>query len=193
MTQTSDPEVAPATAHTLLRAHLVAMIRDDGPISRSQLSRAIGLPRSTTTALVAELLSEGLIDEAPARSGGAGSGSGRPATLLSLHRPDGLVAGFDFGHRHIRVAVATSDGQILAEESTPLDVDGHAESALDSARELFARVLDRAGVSARRHSRRRGRHPRPAQQPDQPGRVADDPRQLGRPRPAPRSSGAGPG
>ena len=148
MAQTSDPELVPATAHTLLRAHLVEMIRDPGPISRSQLSRAIGLPRSTTTALVAELLQEGLIDEAPARSGGAGSGSGRPATLLSLHRPDGLVAGFDFGHRHIRVAVATSEGQILAEESTLLDVDGGGGSALDSARELFAHVLDRAGVSA---------------------------------------------
>jgi len=145
--QTSDPGLAPATAHTLLRAHLIAMIRDDGPISRSQLSRAIGLPRSTTTALVAELLRDGVIDEAPARSGGAGSGSGRPATLLSLHRPDGLVAGFDFGHRHIRVAVATSDGEVLAEESTPLDVDGHAESALNSAQELLSAVLDRAGVS----------------------------------------------
>ena len=139
--------MTPATAHALLRGHLVAMIRDDGPISRSQLSRAIGLPRSTTTALVAELLNEGLIDEAPARSGGAGSGSGRPATLLSLHRPDGLVAGFDFGHRHIRVAVATSDGQLLAEESTLLDVDRGGETALDSARDLFDLVLERAGVS----------------------------------------------
>jgi predicted ArsR family transcriptional regulator len=80
----SDGTGTPATAHTLLRAHLVATIRDDGPVSRSELSRAIGLPRSTTTALVAELLREGLISETPARSGGAGSGSGRPATLLSL-------------------------------------------------------------------------------------------------------------
>src|ERR1700733_5850352 len=106
------------------------MIRDEGPISRSQLSRAIGLPRSTTTALVAELLSEGLIDEAPARSGGAGTGSGRAATLLSLPRLAGPVPGFAFGHRHIRLAVASSDGRILAEGSTPLDVDAQAESAL---------------------------------------------------------------
>jgi predicted NBD/HSP70 family sugar kinase len=123
------------------------MIRDDGPISRSQLSRTIGLPRSTTTALVAELLREGLIDEAPARSGGAGSGSGRPATLLSLRRPNGLVAGFDFGHRHIRVAVATSDGRLLAEESTLLDVDSGGEAALDAARDLFDLVVERADVS----------------------------------------------
>ena len=148
MTQISDRALAPATAHTLLRGHLVATIRDQAPISRSQLSRAIGLPRSTTTALVAELLREGLIDEAPARSAGAGSGSGRPATLLSMHRPDGLVAGFDFGHRHIRVAIATGDGRVLAEESAPLDVDRHAENALDSARDLFALVLERATVSA---------------------------------------------
>jgi predicted NBD/HSP70 family sugar kinase len=147
VTRDSGGTPAPATAHTLLRAHLVAMIRDAGPVSRAELSRAIGLPRSTTTALVAELLREGLITEAPARSAGAGSGSGRPATLLSLRKPDGLVAGFDFGHRHIRVAVATGEGQILAEESIQLDVDRRAADALDCARELLTVVVDRAGIS----------------------------------------------
>jgi predicted NBD/HSP70 family sugar kinase len=143
------PDPAHATAHALLRSQLIARIRDDGQVSRSELSRAIGLPRSTTTALVAELLREGAITESPARGGGAGSGSGRPATLLSLRKPDGLVAGFDFGHRHLRVAVATSEGQVLADESTQLDVDREAGAALDCARELLTIVLDRAGVSPR--------------------------------------------
>jgi predicted NBD/HSP70 family sugar kinase len=134
-------------AHALLRAHLIGTIRDHGPVSRSELSRAIGLPRSTTTALVAELLRDGVIAEGPARRGGAGSGSGRPATRLSLRRPDGLVAGFDFGHRHVRVAVATGEGEVLAEESAQLDVDRHAADALDCAGELLTRVLAGAGVS----------------------------------------------
>ncbi len=108
----------------------------------------IGLPRSTTTALVAELLREGVIAEERGRGGGAGSGSGRPATRLSLRRPDGLVAGFDFGHRHLRVAVASGDGRLLAEESILLDVDRHAADALDCAHDLLNTVLDRAGVSA---------------------------------------------
>ena len=136
-----------AGVHGLLRSWLLALIRDEGPVSRSELSRVIGLPRSTTTAVVAELLREGLITEAPARGGGAGSGSGRPATLLSLRKPDGLVAGFDFGHRHIRVAVATGEGEILAEETDQLDVDRQAEEALDRARDLLMVVLDRAGIS----------------------------------------------
>ena len=136
-----------AGAHALLRSRLLAVIRDHGPVSRSELSRAIGLPRSTTTALVAELLREGLIIEAPPRSGGAGSGSGRPATLLSVRKPDGLVAGFDFGHRHVRVAVATCEGEILAEESAQLDVDRQAEAALECAGELLTVVLGRAGIS----------------------------------------------
>jgi predicted NBD/HSP70 family sugar kinase len=96
---------------------------------------------------VAELLRDGVITESPARSGGAGSGSGRPATLLSLRRPEGLVAGFDFGHRHLRVAVATGEGGILAEESAMLDVDRQAGDALDCAGELLTIVLERAGVS----------------------------------------------
>ncbi|MBV8711280.1 MAG: ROK family transcriptional regulator [Solirubrobacterales bacterium] len=146
-TISATPRSMTATAHALLRSHLVTMIRDAGPVSRSELARAIGLPRSTTTALVAELLREGLIAESPARSGGVGSGSGRPATLLSLRKPDGLVTGFDFGHRHIRVAVATGEGQILAEESDQLDVDRQAGEALDRARDLLMLVLDQAGVS----------------------------------------------
>ena len=168
------------------------MIRDEGPVSRSDLSRAIGLPRSTTTALVAELLREGLINEAPGRSGGAGSGSGRPATLLSLRRPDGLVAGFDFGHRHIRVAVATGDGQILAEESMLLDVDRESGAALEYAGELLDVVLERAGVTVSESSRRRRRNSGPAEQPHRPRRLAHHPGQLGRPRSRPRSYAAGP-
>jgi predicted NBD/HSP70 family sugar kinase len=145
--QTSHPETAPSTAHALLRAQLLATIRDEGQLSRSELSRALGLPRSTTTALVAELLRDGVIVERPARSPGAGAGSGRPATRLSLRRPEGLVAGFDFGHRHIRVAVASGEGRVLAEESAQLDVDRRAAAALDCAAELLNRVLDGAGVS----------------------------------------------
>ena len=143
--QRTRPEAA--TAHALLRSHLIARIHDAGQVSRSELARAIGLPRSTTTALVAELLRDGVITESPARGGGAGAGSGRPATLLSLRKPEGLVAGFDFGHRHIRVAVATGEGQVLAEESTQLDVDQQAGDALDCAGALLRVVLDRADVS----------------------------------------------
>ena len=91
------------------------------------------------------------------------------------------------------MAVATSDGQILAEESTPLDVDRRAESALDLARELLSVVLDRAGVSLADIRAAAAGIPGPAQQPDQPRRVADDPRQLGRPRPDARNCVAGPG
>lgn len=147
MAQASHPQIAPSTVHALLRAHLLRRIEDEAPVSRSQLSRAIGLPRSTTTALVAELLRDGVISETPARSGGPGSGSGRPATLLSPRKPDGPVAGFDFGHRHIRVAVASGAGEILAEESTQLDVDRRAGAALDAARELLSRVLELARIS----------------------------------------------
>jgi predicted NBD/HSP70 family sugar kinase len=135
------------SVHTLLRSQLLDRIRDEGPISRSELSRTLGLPRSTTTALVGELLRDGVIDESPARGGGAGSGSGRPATRLSLRKPEGLVAGFDFGHRHIRVAVATGSGEILAEESTQLDVDRQSDVALEYAGDMLAAVLERAGVT----------------------------------------------
>ncbi|MGB8876809.1 MAG: winged helix-turn-helix domain-containing protein, partial [Solirubrobacteraceae bacterium] len=70
MANTSNPEIASSTAHALLRSHLLGTIRDQAPVSRSELSRVIGLPRSTTTALVAELLREGVIAEERGRGGG---------------------------------------------------------------------------------------------------------------------------
>src|SRR5689334_14492149 len=108
------------------RAGALAVLREHGPVSRTELARHLDLPKSTVAAVVEELLADGSIVETPACPGGSGSGSGRPARSLRLAGIAGVVVGIDFGHRHVRVALADGDCRILGEDAAEVDVDRRA-------------------------------------------------------------------
>jgi predicted NBD/HSP70 family sugar kinase len=79
------------------------------------LARRTGLSSSAISALAQELIAEGLVGERP----GERAGRGRPAYLLALVPPRGIVAGIDIGNTHVRVAVAEVGGPVLAERAVP--------------------------------------------------------------------------
>ncbi len=56
------------------------------------------------------------------------------------------MLGIDFGHMHVRVAVATTDGKMLATAYAVVDVDGAADQAIAVLRQLVDRVLDDADL-----------------------------------------------
>ncbi len=118
-----------AEARDGLRARVLAVVRDR-QVSRADLTRCLGLPKSTLAAVVGELLTDGLLVERPGRPGGSGSGSGRPAHVLAPAAPAGVVTGLDFGHRHVRVALADPAGRVLSEDAVEVDVDQRAREAL---------------------------------------------------------------
>jgi predicted NBD/HSP70 family sugar kinase len=53
----------------------------------------------------------------------------------------------DFGHGHIRVAVADRSAEILAELQTEVDVDAHGEATLDQAARMLKDVTRQAGLA----------------------------------------------
>jgi predicted NBD/HSP70 family sugar kinase len=108
-----------------------------------------GLSRTTVATLVSDLQARGLVvEQADARA--EPSGRGRPPVLLCLDAAAGAALGLDFGHRHVRVAVADLSSTVLAERFVELDVDGAPEEALDAAAELATGVLAEAGVERSR-------------------------------------------
>jgi predicted NBD/HSP70 family sugar kinase len=129
----------------LNRLRVVDALRRRGSASRSDLARLTGLSRTTVATLVTDLQSSGLVVERPAGDGEP-AGRGRPPTLLQLDPSAGVVVGVDFGHRHVRVAVADLSSTVLAERAVPLDVDHAAATALAAAVELVGAVLAEAGV-----------------------------------------------
>jgi predicted NBD/HSP70 family sugar kinase len=137
------------TLRELNRLRVVDALRRAGTASRSELARMTGLSRTTVATLVSDLQGRGLIVEQPdARP--EPSGRGRPPVLLRLDASAGAALGLDFGHRHVRVAVADLSSTVLAEHFVELDVDGAPEEALDAAAELVTSVLAEAGVERSR-------------------------------------------
>jgi glucokinase-like ROK family protein len=125
---------------------VIEKLRDRGAISQADIARETGLSRTTVSGVVAELRDEGLVVEAEVPPPPSRSRGGRPPVLISLSHSAGAVLGIDFGHSHVRVALANLGHAFLAERECTLRVDADAEGALDTAGLLVDEVLRVAGI-----------------------------------------------
>ncbi len=130
------------------RQRVVEILRTQGQVSQADIARATGLSRTTVSTLVMELKDAGFVVDTEPRS--SRRRGGRPAVQLSLRDPGHVVAGIDFGHSHVGVAVADLGHKVLAERRQELDVNRQAAQALDAAARMFAEVLETAGVDRKK-------------------------------------------
>jgi predicted NBD/HSP70 family sugar kinase len=128
------------------RLRVIDALRQRGAISRSDIARQTGLSRSTVSSLVADLQAAGLVVEREVAAAPRGPVGGRPPALIALDQSAGALVGIDFGHRHVRVAVADLSFTVLAERVAEIDVDTAGHDALDLAAGLAEQLLDEAGV-----------------------------------------------
>lgn len=123
---------------------MLRSLSDHGPASRVEIGRRTGLSPSGVSALARELIADGLVVEHapgrhprlagspalglaadpadPADLPAAERGRGRPAAVLSLVPPRGVVVGIDVGNTHLRIAVAEVGGDVLAERARGIDL-----------------------------------------------------------------------
>ena len=104
---------------SLLRAinarTILEQIQRDGPVSRAQVARDIGLSKPTVSLGLTALLDAGLVRE-------VGRSSGRPgpsAVLYELNPMAGWVVGVDVGRRRVRAALADITGDVVARRDEP--------------------------------------------------------------------------
>jgi predicted NBD/HSP70 family sugar kinase len=146
-------EAAPGSLTALRganRLRVIEAVQHRGGASRVGLVRATGLSRSTVSSVVSELLAEQVLVERPDRLGGhAPGGAGRPAALLTLNPALGALLGVHLRHDGVRVAVADLAGTLLTETVDELDVDHHAQHALDRVAARVPALLGEAGLSQR--------------------------------------------
>jgi predicted NBD/HSP70 family sugar kinase len=100
--------------------------------------------------LIGELRAGGFVAELETAetSRAGGTQGGRPPVLLALDASAGAAIGIDFGHSHVRVAVADLSHRIRCEQEVALAVDADPVGSLDAAADLVRRQLDVAGVAA---------------------------------------------
>ena len=97
------------------RSIILELIRQHGPISRSEISRALKLSMPTIMRIVDELVTEGLV-----RPIGDSKGkTGRPRRLLEYNKGGYLVIGIDLGGTKLYGALANIGGEILHEAYRP--------------------------------------------------------------------------
>jgi predicted NBD/HSP70 family sugar kinase len=108
-----------------------------GPVSQAEIARATQLAPATVSNIVRDLVAVGLLETT--------MGSGRRGTTVRVARSAGLVAGIDFGHRHVRVAVGDLSGEILAVDREALAADHPYAQGLDLAARLLDRLLAEVG------------------------------------------------
>ena len=105
------------------RHQLLTLIRERGSITRNDLGALTGLSRSAIAEGVQSLIADHLVVEEGRETVGGSATRGRPAALLTPFLRAGLVAGIDFGHAHVSVAVAGTDGRVFVEHRMSVNVD----------------------------------------------------------------------
>src|SRR5580704_5602384 len=125
------------------RALVLSELQRGPGATQPELVRKTGLARATVAAVIAELNDEGRI----IRQGRASTGRGRPAELLSVRKLHGHIAAVDVGHTHLTVALATADGDVIAESKTEFDADASGIASVDAAASAVRSLMTESGVS----------------------------------------------
>jgi predicted NBD/HSP70 family sugar kinase len=147
---------SPAGLRDANRRRVLDAVREAGAPTQAEIAAVTGLAPATVSNIVRDLGAAGLL------AAGDEVRGGRRVRAVRLVRGAGVVAGIDFGHRHVRVALAdladpaAAAGHAAAPERTEvradLPVDHGVADGLATAARLLAEALECAG--ARRHALR---------------------------------------
>jgi predicted NBD/HSP70 family sugar kinase len=138
------------TVRDLRRGNRTAVLQRlyfDGPLSRFELGPATGLSSGSVSNVVAELIADGLVEEA----GSVDSDGGRPRILLRVAPGSGHMIGVDVGETRVRIGLFDLTLTELARAERPLaqqryEVDG----IVGHVRDGIAEVLSGAGIGPER-------------------------------------------
>ena len=99
------------------RSVLLSKLYFDGTLSRQDLSERTGLSAASVSNLVAELIDEGVVEEA----GSEESDGGRPRILLRVAPDFAHVVGIDVGETRVQVELFDLSMTALAKAEFPMD------------------------------------------------------------------------
>ncbi|MHB1500662.1 MAG: ROK family transcriptional regulator [Candidatus Dormibacteria bacterium] len=123
-------------------AGLLGHLHRHGPTSRAQLTKLLGLNRSTIGALVDDLIRRRLVEEAAEPERGA---RGRPSKVVGVRSDTFSVIAVEIGDDAVSLAAVALGGLIVGRERGTLatDADRRLDHVVDQVAELTARLLQR--------------------------------------------------
>lgn len=131
----------------LNRELVLRHLREHSPSSRISISTATGLAKPTVSAIVDELVADGLISELG--RGQAPRSGGRPPHLLSFNARSAFIVGVHVGVRRTTVVAADALGAELASTTIPTPHESPG-AALELIAKVVRRTLADGGADAHR-------------------------------------------
>lgn len=126
-------------------ARVLTVLRESGPLRRSELADRLGMKRTTLSEITSTLLASGALRTLSLSRPRAGRG--RPATLLALAPDAGQYLGIDFGHRRVQVVIVNASHEIIADGVRRYDDDTPLDARLRAAFSLVEDLTAASGAS----------------------------------------------
>ncbi|MDL1900622.1 ROK family transcriptional regulator [Anaerolineae bacterium CFX9] len=125
------------------QAKAIAILRRQGPLSRTEIADYTGYSRSTITTTINQLTDLGIIEEI----GDGETSGGRRPRMLNFKADFGYVVGVDVGATSVDCAIADFSRHILASGSREIDVREGPEVTLTIIRDMVMEALKETGIS----------------------------------------------
>ena len=120
---------------------LIAHVRHYGAISRTQLGQSTHIRMPVVTALIRDLIEQGILVE----SGRSTAGRGRKQILLSLNSRHGFVVGIEFDLDHMMALGVDVCGNIVTQRSRPMPAQKTNAAILKGLISLTEAVIRESG------------------------------------------------
>ena len=134
------------TIRDINRQIVLNYVREREPISRAEIARETALQRSTISAIVEDLKTEGLIEEV----GEGESTGGRRPTMLKLRAVGPIALGVSLTPTCTTIATSDLAGRVIDQEEFPTDSDQTLNHVISVLREFTTRYkgsIEGVGVS----------------------------------------------
>ncbi|MEV8272415.1 ROK family transcriptional regulator [Microbacterium sp. NPDC077184] len=141
MARRTPPPGSQTSLREANRARVIESLKRHGRLTQVELAGSTGLSPATVSNIVKELTASGLLHTSFT------SRSGRRATLVSLARQVGLVAGVHFSSRHLRIAIADATRTTVTQSTLPLPLDHRHDAELDRLSLLLGDMMESLGGS----------------------------------------------
>jgi N-acetylglucosamine repressor len=129
------------------RSLVLALVKEGGPVSRASIARSTTLAKPTVSAIVDELIAEGLVREIG--PGSTAVSGGRPPILLEFNARSQLVVGAHIGARRTTIAIGDAAGVEIARRELPTPRDDPGAALRLVAAEALAAIADVALPAAK--------------------------------------------
>jgi len=130
---------------------VLTALRERGAMSRAELARYVRVSPSTISAVVQDLVADGLIvGSGVPMAAGSPAGvarTGRPGLRLTLNPGAGAVAGVEFGFRKLRVELCDLAHNMIGSRECDLPEAHASAGSLAAARRLLDQTLAGAGLA----------------------------------------------